>query len=137
MEDHIIVEVEVLIYPTEDEEKVQNAVTNLIKGLTFKIEELSEGIKILRGRANSRDSLNNFKDLLKRERIRNAARATILSNLTDNSAIFYLNKQAAYANHISFSLPAGESPLGPIQVKVGSKNLSSLIEWLVPRTGSR
>ena len=134
--DSINVEVEVYVCPTEDIEKVKSAVNNLITNLSFEIEESSEGVKILFGRADGINSLRNFKDLLKRERIRYAARATILSNMAHNSVIFYLNKQAAFANRISFSLPNAESPLGPIKVKVKSEKLSSLIDWLVSSTGN-
>jgi predicted RNA binding protein with dsRBD fold (UPF0201 family) len=44
--------------------------------------------------------------------------------------IFYLNKQAAYAGHVSFSAPEGESPLGPIQVIVETENPEQLVDWL-------
>ena len=130
-ESGINVEVEVYVYPTEDVEKVKSAVNNIIKNLIFKTEELTKGTKILRGRANGKDALRSFKDLLNRRRIRTAAKAIILSSMTNNSISFYLNKQVAFAHHVSFSMPTAESPLGPIKVKVKSKRILSLIDWLV------
>jgi predicted RNA binding protein with dsRBD fold (UPF0201 family) len=57
----------------------------------------------------------------------------MLEELNDNSIIFYLNKQAAYMNHISFSSQTGESPLGVIRVEIKSDNAKELINWLTPR----
>jgi predicted RNA binding protein with dsRBD fold (UPF0201 family) len=54
-----------------------------------------------------------------------------------NQLVFYLNKQAAYAGHVSFSAPDGESPLGPIQVIVETGNPDQLIDWLAGKREER
>jgi hypothetical protein len=45
-----------------------------------------------------------------------------------------LNKQVAFAGHVSFSKEVAESPLGPIKVKIESENPRDLIDWLTPKT---
>jgi uncharacterized protein len=50
---------------------------------------------------------------------------------------FFLNKQAAYAGHVSFSAPEGESPLGPIQVMIETDHMEELIDWLAGRPEER
>jgi len=54
-----------------------------------------------------------------------------------NRLVFYLNKQAAYAGHVSFSAPEGESPLGPIQVIIETENTDQLIDWLAGQREER
>ena len=51
--------------------------------------------------------------------------------------VFFLNKQAAYAGHVSFSAPDGESPLGPIQVVLETENPEQLIDWLAGKPEER
>ena len=54
-----------------------------------------------------------------------------------NRIVFFLNKQAAYAGHVSFSAPDGESPLGPIQVIVETENPEHVINWLTGQPEER
>ena len=46
----------------------------------------------------------------------------------------FLNKQVAFAGHISFSAPEGESPLGPIRLSIEAQDPVDVIDWL---TGGR
>jgi predicted RNA binding protein with dsRBD fold (UPF0201 family) len=75
-------------------------------------------------------SLERFRMILQRDRIRAAARSVLRRSVEGNRVVFYLNKQAAYAGHVSFSAPEGESPLGPIQVIVETENPEQLVDWL-------
>lgn len=85
---------------------------------------------ILDGR--DQPSLERFRMILQRDRIRAAARSVLRRSVDGNRLVFFLNKQAAYAGHVSFSAPEGESPLGPIQVVVETEteNPEQLINWL-------
>jgi predicted RNA binding protein with dsRBD fold (UPF0201 family) len=80
------------------------------------------------------DTLTKLYNLLRRERIRDAARGVLYEGLSEKSIIFYLNKQVAYVGHVSFSKPVGESPLGPIKVEIQCDKPRELIDWLAPRT---
>ena len=126
--------VDVEVNPTEDSNKVQVAVQRILGPIHLeKIDE--EDRAYLKGTAEGLEQLLAFQELLRKERIRDAARRVLLSGLGGNKTVtFYLNKQAAYAGHISFSQPEGESPLGPIQVEVHCDNPRKLIDWLTPKT---
>ena len=87
--------------------------------------------------AKDQSSLERFKMILQRDRIRAAARSVLRRSLDGNRLIFFLNKQAAYAGHVSFSAPEGESPLGPIQVTVETENPELLINWLTGQPEER
>ena len=130
----IKLEVEAYLHPTENIKKVKNSIDNIFKDLNYEIKDLENNLQLIIGRTNSLGSLEKFRDLLKQDRIRDAAHATMIRSKFDDSMFFYLNKQVAFSNHISFSMPEGESPLGPIKIRIRSKKLDSLIDWLAPKT---
>ncbi len=131
--DEIDVKIEVDINPTEDLEKVKKAVENIFGSVESKVQQRKRG-NLLIAQAKDKSGLAKFYNLLRRERIRDAARGVLFEGLSKKSITFYLNKQVAYAGHLSFSKPIGESPLGPIKVQISCDEPQELIEWLTPRT---
>jgi len=129
----IDVHVEADINPTEDPEKVRRAVENILGNAEFEVRQQKRG-SLLVAKAKGIDGLTQFQNLLRRERIRDAARGVLFGGLSKGSIVFYLNKQVAYVGHISFSQPTAESPLGPIKVQIHCDNPRELIEWLAPKT---
>ncbi|PVX24960.1 MAG: hypothetical protein CW716_09010 [Candidatus Bathyarchaeum sp.] len=128
----IHVHVEVEVNPTEDLEKVKEAVENIFGTVTFKVKSRTWG-QLLIAKTKGTEGLTKLKNILARERIRTAARKVLRSGMDDNSVSFYLNKQVAYAGHISFSQKTAESPLGPISVQIRCSSPQELIEWLTPK----
>ena len=128
----IRVNVEVEVNPTEDLEKVKQAVENIFGTLTFKVKTRTWG-QLLIAKTKGTEGLTKLKDILARERIRAAARKVLRGGTDENSVTFYLNKQVAYAGHISFSQKTAESPLGPITVQISCSNPREVIEWLTPK----
>jgi hypothetical protein len=127
------VEVKVSVNPTEDLLKVKQAVENILGNIESEVKTLGWESRLV-GRATGSESLSKLYNLLRRERIRDAARGAFFSGLNDKFIVFYLNKQVAYAGHISFSEPAAESPLGSIEVQIRCDKPRELIEWLAPKT---
>jgi hypothetical protein len=130
--DEIEVRVETEVNPTEDEAKVRRAVENMFCNLEF--EAKPQRGSLLVGKTRGIDGLTKLSNLLRRERIRDAARGVLFEGLSDKSILFYLNKQVAYVGHVSFSKSMGESPLGPIKVEIKCENPRGLIDWLAPKT---
>jgi len=126
-------DVEVKVNMTEDSNKVRVAVQKIFGNLNIQ-EVKSEDESILVGSAEGLEALDAFYDLLRKERILDAARRMFFNGLRGKTITFFLNKQAAYVGHISFSQPVGESPLGPIRVEIQCDNPKSLIDWLTPKT---
>lgn len=131
--DEIMVQIQADINPTEDEAKVKRSVENTFSNLEFEVKPQRRG-SLLTARSRGIDGLTKFYNLLRRERIRDAARAVLFGGMNEHSIVFYLNKQVAYAGHVSFSQPVGESPLGPIRVEIGCDNPREIIDWLAPKT---
>jgi hypothetical protein len=134
--DEISVYIEAEVNPTEDVEKVRRAVENVFGNVEFEVKPKKRG-SILFGKAKGLDGLTKLQNLLRRERIRDAARGALFEGLGEKAIIFYLNKQVAYVSHISFSKPEAESPLGSIKVQIQCDNPRELIDWLAPKTIKR
>ena len=131
--DEVSVYIEAEVNPTEDVEKVRRAVENIFGNVEFEIKPQKRG-SLLVGKSRGLDGLTKLQNLLRRERIRDAARGALFDGLSEKSIVFYLNKQVAYVSHVSFSKPEAESPLGPIKVQIQCDNPRELIDWLARRT---
>jgi uncharacterized protein len=117
------------VNPTENRDRVKEALTNLFTGpVEFQGEQDDYGSAKLV--AEGREALDRFRMILQRDRIRAAGRAQLIRGSEGNRIVVYLNKQVAHAGHISFSAPDGESPLGPIRLMIESDDTPGLIEWL-------
>jgi len=128
----ITINIEVEINPTEDVEKVKHAVENIFGSIRFHVKLKTWG-QMLIVKTSGTEVLTKLSNLLKREQILAAARKVFRRGMDDDSVTFYLNKQVAYADHISFSQQTSESPLGPIKVQIRCSNPRKLIDWLAPR----
>ncbi|MGQ9530948.1 MAG: RNA-binding domain-containing protein [Candidatus Bathycorpusculaceae bacterium] len=131
--DEVKVYVEAQINPTESEEKVRRAVENVFGNIQTKTQPTHKG-SLLIAEAEGLEALTKLYNLLRRERIRDAARGALFNGLSGKTISFCLNKQAAYAGHVSFSEEVSESPLGPLKVKIECDNPRGLIDWLAPKT---
>ena len=130
--DEVEVHAEVEVNHTEDPDKVEAAVEKILGNLKFETRS-GDGRTLLIARVKGINGLTKLRDLLRRERIRAAARRVFFGGLDQKSIVFYLNKQVAYVGHISFSKPTAESPLGPIRIQIQCDNPRELIEWLAPK----
>ena len=129
---NVRISVDVEVNPTEDLNKIRVAIQKMLGDLQLNLMEERDG-KSLVGEAEGLEMLSSFRVLLKKEQIRKAARRVLFSGLRENMITLYLNKQVAYAGHISFSQSSGESPLGPIRVTIQCAKPDQLIDWLAPR----
>jgi predicted RNA binding protein with dsRBD fold (UPF0201 family) len=129
----VVVRVEAEINPTESEAKVQRAVENIIGNLSMTVKPGYMGGELL-AEARGQDSLVKFRNLLRSDRIRDAARRALFHGIHEGTIGFCLNKQVAFAGHVSFSEEVAESPLGPIKVTISCDDPRGMVDWLAPRT---
>jgi predicted RNA binding protein with dsRBD fold (UPF0201 family) len=131
--EEIAVCVETEINLTEDEEKVKKAVANIFDNVSMEINPSYRG-SVLSAEAKGRAALVRFRNVLRSDRIRDAARKVFFGGIRGNAVSFCLNKQVAFAGHVSFSEEVAESPLGPIRVTIKCDDPRLLIDWLALRT---
>ena len=124
---HLEVSVRVEVHPTESREKVESAVRNVLGEVPLTAVDRGD-TTVLESRLQGLESLSHLRDLLRRTRIRDAARG-LLTRISEESAMsFGLNKQAAFMGRASF-YGAGESSLGPIQITI-SGDARKVVEYL-------
>jgi len=114
------------INPTEDPKKVEQAITNVLVDVDVKINK-----ETLTATSSSLESLEKIYEAIHSHRSKNAYRHQLNQNLRDDSSWFYLNKQAAFVNTIALCSESDDSPLGPIKIVLSSKDIDTIIEWLV------
>ncbi|WP_455282074.1 RNA-binding domain-containing protein [[Eubacterium] cellulosolvens] len=131
--ENVTVTIESDILPTEDKSKVERAVRNIFPLIEIRLEE--NKVRRIKYHAEGLKILSEFRSLLKRNKIRAAARSIMLRSISASSITVNLNKQAAYAGHVSFTTDPNESPLGPIILTIKSPTPQEVIDWLVkPKT---
>lgn len=131
--DQVTVHAETEINPTETEEKVKIAICNILGDVSITVT-LDGKCSVLKAEGLGQDSLVKLRNMLRNDRIRDAARKALFHSIRGNSISFCLNKQVAFAGHVSFSEETAESPLGPIRVTITSDNPRQLVEWLAEST---
>lgn len=124
---------EVDVNPTEDEEKVRTAIKNVLGNASITVKQAQRGSTLFAS-AKGQDSLVELRNLLRNDRIRDAARRCLFKSIRGKTINFYLNKQVAFAGHVSFSEENSESPLGPIHFTIETENASQLVEWLAEKS---
>jgi len=131
--DEVTIRVETEVNPTEAEEKVKLAVANMFGDISLQTKPSYRG-SMLTGEAKGQEALVKLRNLLRMDRVRDAARKVLFRSLRGGTISFCLNKQVAFAGHVSFSEAIAESPLGPLNIIIECENPRQLIDWLAPRT---
>ncbi|ABR54302.1 Protein of unknown function DUF54 [Methanococcus vannielii SB] len=90
----MIIKINAKVKPTEDSEKVLNAIKNIFMDIKT---EFDENIIFCESKNVSR-----FKELLRSQAILDAARNVLERNIIGNRTKFYINKQAAYSGLLNF-----------------------------------
>jgi len=129
----VTVFVETEINPTETEDNVKAAVNSILDNASITIKPSIKG-STLTAIAKGQNSLLKLRIMLHNDRIRDASRRLLFKSIRGNMISFCLNKQVAFAGHVSFSEETAESPLGPIRVNIETENPQQLIEWLAEKT---
>jgi len=113
------------INPSEDAGKVSQALSNILENFELKVDPYSAMCT-----SSNVDSLSKIHESIQRHHSQKVYQRFLYDNLDGDETWFYLNKQAAFAGSISLCEHDNESPLGPIKVRIRSKNVERIIEWL-------
>ena len=117
------IEAETCVNPTEDQDKVIKALSNV-----FDYDELEIGKNyvIISGGCST---LAYLKEFLEKKKIRDTARKIFFKGTKNNKIRFKLSKQAAYAGRINL-VEENLSLLGEIEVQIKTEDPEKTIEWL-------
>ena len=124
----IDLKVEATVNPSEDTQKVIDAIVNLFTRCS---PEMSYRSRVV-GRAVGSDSLDILYEQVRSRSAMGVLRRMLLDNRAGDSTWFLLNKQAATSGIAAVIEDEQESPLGPIRVSITCEELDALVDWLVP-----
>jgi predicted RNA binding protein with dsRBD fold (UPF0201 family) len=115
------------VHPTENVEKVESAIRNILGDIPLQRAERWGGL-VVEGKIETLESLRPLRDLLRRLRIRDTFYSVLTRAASEDHLSFGLNKQAAYAGKASLHL-SRESPLGPIHIELNG-DIETAIKYL-------
>ena len=124
----IDLKVETIVNPSEDTQKVIDAIANLFTRCSPEVSFRSRVV----GRAVGSDSLAILYEQVRSRAAMGVLRRMLLDNRVGDSTSFLLNKQAATSGIAAVIEEEQESPLGPIRVTISCEELDALVDWLVP-----
>lgn len=124
----IDLKVETIVNPSEDTQKVIDAIANLFTRCSPEVSFRSRVV----GRAVGSDSLAILYEQVRSRSAMGVLRRMLLDNRVGDSSSFLLNKQAATSGIAAVIEEEQESPLGPIRVTISCEELDALVDWLVP-----
>lgn len=117
---------EASISPSEDPEKVAAALRNIAPGAG----EVQTSGRLARITSDSTSGLQHIMEQLRDRHIRTAARRSMVLAREGKATTILFNRQAAAAGVIALCGNPGESPLGPIRLRLESDDLDHLMDWL-------
>ncbi len=108
--------------PTENLDMVMRSMLNIFPDLQIEVadEEL----------VGTSGSVDNLEELLRKQKIRSAARTVFRRSVEGDKLRFRLNKQVACVGKVNF---AESSPLGDIEVTIEDDDIEGLIDRIAPR----
>jgi hypothetical protein len=112
------------VFPSEDQERVRQAVLNIFPGTEL---VLTEGTL-----SGETDNVDHFSEQIRRQRILDSTRSMLIKGRNGEHSSVHLNKQAAYAGKISFT--EARTILGTIKVIFRSDDITAFIGSLAPQT---
>jgi hypothetical protein len=114
------------VNPTEDRDKVINAISNIFK---FDELEIGEGYVSVTG---ENESLLDLRESLKIRKIRDTAQRIFINGTDGNKISFSLSKQAALVSTPNF-VDKGMSILGEIDVTIETDDVEGFINCMTDK----
>jgi predicted RNA binding protein with dsRBD fold (UPF0201 family) len=133
----IKLDVEAMVFPSEDEQKVKKAICFLypFEEITKTSTEEPETYKII-GTANGLIALDKLFSTVRKQRnvqvFHNYLNEAM--NIKRNRVRFMLNKQFLTVGRINLCETEDESPLGPVYVTISGDNIEKIVNYLFPPT---
>lgn len=115
------------VSPSEDTEKVLAAMRNVLGDCDYTVEPGKDEISLV---SQDGGCLKKLRDQLRDRHVRAAARKLAEESRSGNSTTLMVNRQAAFAGVMALCGSEGESPLGPLYLRIESEELDKTIDWL-------
>jgi len=111
---------------SEDPGRVRSAIENVL-GAGVSLKERDGQIQFV---GFDEEFLYPLYEAIRKRRTLAVARRLLLNQAEEGKTHILLNKQAAFVGILVLCEDEAESPMGPIEMTIETKNLESFIDWL-------
>ncbi len=127
---------EIPLHPTENFDKVEKCIRNLIGKQENINEEEVEGeqYKLLVVENIAKEKLKPFFERIRREKILDAVRNCAIIKLNPSMVEFLFHKQALYMGVYAVITEDTSSPLGNVVLQIKTDKPHKFLDWLTPKT---
>jgi predicted RNA binding protein with dsRBD fold (UPF0201 family) len=126
-----------IIYPTEEIQRIEKAIENLLGPITFSTTKFDEFTEIYSSNA-SKSSFAILRQLVHDKRILDVVRVRLLKNLDELTTFMLFDKQAAFTGKLRLIDNIHEDPpLGSIEIRFefeSESQFEEFLDWFSPRT---
>ncbi|MHA1863530.1 MAG: RNA-binding domain-containing protein [Candidatus Thorarchaeota archaeon] len=126
-----------LVHPTEDIQRVEDAIKNILGSISLSRIELDEFTEI-HSTIAKKTRFEILKQSIHDKRIIDAVRVRLLKNLDEFTTYIYFSKQAAYTGKLRLiDNTHEEPPLGSIEIRFdfeSNSHFEEFLDWFSPRT---
>ncbi|MHA1304641.1 MAG: RNA-binding domain-containing protein [Candidatus Heimdallarchaeaceae archaeon] len=129
----IRISVRVLLYPTEDLEKVEQCIENIFNQRIILHSETKNDYIVLKAENIEISLLKKlFFNIRQNEILDTVRNCAVLED--EETLLLYLHKQALFVNKIAVVTEDTSSPFGNVELRIHGKNSEKLLDWLAPQT---
>ena len=114
------------VNPSEDPNKIERAILNILPNSEIKTEKFS-----IIAKSKSFSSMEKIHESIHSGKSQRVLQRQLEKHLDRDSTWFYLNKQAAFVEKVVLCDEADESPLGPLKIVISSHDIDRIIDSLV------
>lgn len=122
------------VKPTEDIEKVKQALLNLCPPASIEVFQEPEKTTTMKGYATGPESIATFAKKFREQRILEAVRQQLLKSVQNNELVFAVQRQAAFVNRFHLCDLTDYTATGPIRVEIQANNIQDVIDYISPPT---
>jgi len=126
-----------LVHPTEDIQRVEDAIKNILGSISLSRIELDEFTEI-HSTIAKKTRFEILRQSIHDKRIIDAVRVRLLKNLDEFTTYIFFGKQAAYAGKLRLiDNTHEEPPLGSIEIRFdfeSNSHFEEFLDWFSPRT---
>ena len=129
---HAKLAMEAMVSPSEDPEKVLQALKNVVGEARYDTTTAPRSVRLV---TEDPRALAHIRDQLRDRHVRSAARRQMLLKSSGRSTSLMFNRQAAAAGVVVLCSSPEESPLGPIYLVLESENIDATVDYLAAYSG--
>lgn len=126
--------ISVPLYSTENRDKIEICINNLIGEIPSFEERKIQNCRILEAENLPISGLENFFNYIRKAEILDTIRKCAILDFSKSGVVLHFHKQALFVNKFAVVTADTSSALGNIELVIKGKNPEKILDWLAPQT---